>query len=84
MLPYHQHNTEQDSSTHGLADLELDILLSKLLLDVQQVLGCELTQAEDAQEVEVCQVVRVLALQITIGHNAHHPLKGIQVRIPDL
>ena len=64
--------------------LELSIFLGELVLNMQEVLGSELTKAEDAQKVEVCQVAGVLSLEIAKGHNAHYPLQCVQVCVPDL
>ena len=66
------------------AHLELSIFLGQFVLNMHQVLSSELTKAEDAQEVEVCQVAGVLALKISKGHNAYYPLQRVQVCVPDL
>ena len=55
-----------------------------MFLHMQQVLCCELTKAEDAQEVEVGQVAGVLPVQVTKRHNAYYPLQGVQVCVPNL
>lgn len=51
---------------------------------MQQVLCCELTKAEDAQEVEVGQVAGVLPVQITESDNADYPFQSVQVCVPNL
>lgn len=58
--------------------------MSQMVLHMQQVLGCELTEAEDAQEVEVCQVAGVLPIQVTESYNANYSLEHIQVCVLNL
>ena len=67
-----------------MAHLELGVLLSQVVLHMQQVLCRKLAQAEDAQEVEVCQVAGVLPIYVTKSHNPNHLLKHVQVCLPDL
>lgn len=64
--------------------LELGVFLSQMVLHMQQVLDCELTEAEDAQEVEVCQVACVLPIQVTKSYNADYPLQHVQVCVLNL
>ena len=58
--------------------------MSEVVLHMQQVLGCELTEAEDAQKVEVCQVACVLRIQVTKSYNANYLLQRVQISVPDL
>lgn len=64
--------------------LELGVFLSQMVLHMQQVLGCELAEAEDAQKGEVCQVARVLTIQVTKSYNADYSLEHVQVCVLNL
>ena len=64
--------------------LEVGVFLSKMVLHMQQVLGCQLTEAKDAQEIEVCQVACVLRIQVTKSYNANDFLQRVQICVTDL